>query len=434
MSQVISVFSFDSFIYDTTQKSIWTPNVIFSTVVMLLSGTMNTLSFKLENRQNFKHGQFQSSLIFIGEYLTLLIYGIAQSNKRKQEEHFYDLVDTAENQGKSLHLSKFLMAIPSFFDTVGSILQLVATQLLPASVIQMLRGGVIIFTSIFSRIILGRIVHRHQIFGLSICLVGFVLVGIASIVAPTDPTVINANTGVGGIVLGLVLSVTSIICFGLQFIVEEKIQMTNEIPPMRMIGLEGLFGVLFMLMWINLSHFIPCPSQSLCNVYSSFEDIIPAVNQIFSNGLQMFWCVCTIFSIMLFNVYGLTLTKNVSSVFRSFWDATRTITVWIFSIMFGLEIFIFKAFIIQVFGFIFQIIGNFIYNEVIEIPFFNMNKYLRKYQIVKGKKRIVKKKNALSMRSRESGSVSAKGSRAYSDNRLSYERYDGKIQFTNELN
>ena len=87
----------------------------------------------------------------------------------------------------------------------------------------MLRGGVIIFTSIFSRIILGRIVHRHQIFGLSICLVGFVLVGIASIVAPTDPTVINANTGVGGIVLGLVLSVTSIICFGLQFIVEEKI-------------------------------------------------------------------------------------------------------------------------------------------------------------------------------------------------------------------
>lgn len=49
---------------------------------------------------------------------------------------------------------------------------------------------------------------------------------------------------------------------------------------------------------------------------------------------------------------------------------------------FGLETFVFKVFIIQFFGFVCLLMGNFIYNEIIEIKFFGLNKNLRKYKVM----------------------------------------------------
>lgn len=59
------------------------------------------------------------------------------------------------------------------------------------------------------------------------------------------------------------------------------------------------------------------------------EDPIAAVTQLFDNKIILFWSGVTIISIMLFNVNGLILTQRVSSVFRAFWDATRTVLVWV---------------------------------------------------------------------------------------------------------
>lgn len=56
--------------------SIWTPKVIFATVMMLSAGTMNTISFKLQNKHNFQHGFLQTSLMFFGEYINLFIFAI----------------------------------------------------------------------------------------------------------------------------------------------------------------------------------------------------------------------------------------------------------------------------------------------------------------------------------------------------------------------
>lgn len=98
----------------------------------------------------------------------------------------------------------------------------------------------------------------------------------------------------------------------------------------------------------------------------------------------MFWCGVTICSIMLFNFYGLILTQKVSATFRAIWDAMRTILVWVSlyhnskatSLGFGLESFILIPFLIQGGGFVFLLLGNFIYNEIIEVPGFT--KSLRK--------------------------------------------------------
>lgn len=123
MSAVISVFSFDSIIYDTNQKSIWTPKVIAATIIMLISGTINTLSFKLEGMQGFHHGMVQTMFTFTGEYLNLLLYGVALSKTSSQESHFYDLFDIARLEGKKVKVPTLLIAIPALVDTIGSCLQ-----------------------------------------------------------------------------------------------------------------------------------------------------------------------------------------------------------------------------------------------------------------------------------------------------------------------
>ena len=77
MSTIISV---DSVLHDIKPTSVWSTKVIVATTIMLLSGTMNTLSFKLQNKENFKHGLFQTSLMFVGEWLNIIIFGLLMVN------------------------------------------------------------------------------------------------------------------------------------------------------------------------------------------------------------------------------------------------------------------------------------------------------------------------------------------------------------------
>lgn len=46
----------------------------------------------------------------------------------------------------------------------------------------------------------------------------------------------------------------------------------------------------------------------------------------------------------------------------------------------GLEGFVLVPFLVQTAGFVFLLAGNFVYNELIEIPIMGLNKNLRKYE------------------------------------------------------
>ena len=102
-------------------------------------------------------------------------------------------------------------------DSCGSSLQVVPLLLIPASVNQMLRGGVIVFTCLFSKIFLGRQVYRHHIFGVCLLVIGFILgknfflksiVGVASVVA--DGGGDSSGAGVSGTITGIVMVLISL--------------------------------------------------------------------------------------------------------------------------------------------------------------------------------------------------------------------------------
>ena len=75
------------------------------------------------------------------------------------------------------------MGIGALFDLVGFSLYIIALLLIPASVVQMLSGGLIIFTVVLSRIFFGTKILKHHKVGVLLSVTGFLLVGISSVLA-----------------------------------------------------------------------------------------------------------------------------------------------------------------------------------------------------------------------------------------------------------
>lgn len=60
---------------EITRKTQCTPKVAITTVFLILGSTLSTMSFKTQGLKfGFKHGIFQSVLMFVGEYVNILIF------------------------------------------------------------------------------------------------------------------------------------------------------------------------------------------------------------------------------------------------------------------------------------------------------------------------------------------------------------------------
>ncbi len=71
MNRLTSSFGPD---HDMPAKTVWSRTVIVATVLMMTSGTMNTIGFAVQSdKYGYKHGLCQTSLMFIGEYVNLII-------------------------------------------------------------------------------------------------------------------------------------------------------------------------------------------------------------------------------------------------------------------------------------------------------------------------------------------------------------------------
>lgn len=87
------------------------------------------------------------------------------------------------------------------------------------------------------------------------------------------------------------------------------------------------------------------------------------------NGIIILESVGVIISIACFNMFGIATTKNASAAQRSTIDTSRTLLIWILSVLLGLEFFHYES----IFGFIFLVLGTLIYNEILIVPFFGFD-------------------------------------------------------------
>lgn len=380
--------------------------------IMLVTGSINTIANKLQ--QNIKiqldgkdaiykcHQKFITFCMFLGESLCNIFYLIQKRMDEKKKEAIIPDVSKplAEDQNEAEAAAAqpiteteqqkvepkqekpqakfYYFFLPAFCDLLGTSTSSISLTFLASSVYQMFRGAVIIFTATASFFILKNKIYRHQLFGISIVVVGLTIVGLNS--------VLNSEGKMGdNPLLGIILVLTAQLFSASLFIVEETLLVKFDTPALKVVGFEGLCGVSIYLVLMVVFYNVSCDKwgsikTSLCpkdlNVdHWRFENGILAVRKIINNPRLLIVAILYITSIAFFNFAGLSITKYVSSVARTIVDTLRTIVIWIVFLLPYVPEATQEHFTwLQLLGFSILVTGSVIYNEIVEIPCFGCNK------------------------------------------------------------
>ena len=246
----------------------------------------------------------------------------------------------------------------------------IALTMVAASVYQMLRGIIIVITAAMSIIFLKRKLYRHHWTSVFTILLGVFLVGLAALIwkdkeaVPTKP-------------LGIILLVVAQLFHGCLYIVEEKLLGDYYLDPLKVVGWEGVWGVLMHVVLLPIFQFIPCHIDDLCP-YGVLEDTNRAFQDYGSNGILILLSVCACFCIAGFNGFGVTVTKNASSAQRSTIDTSRTVLIWLFFLLVPIyHSYLEKFKWLQLVGFFFLVFGTLVYNEILIIPIHGFDQYTK---------------------------------------------------------
>ena len=349
-------------------KGNWSPALILVTIGICTSGTLALISAKITGTTyNFKHSMIQTLLMFIGEYLNILLFSMPLiASPPTRHAHFDRLTTDARLNRLDLHGSSLWVALPSLMDAIGSGLGIASLLLLPASISLMLQGGQIISTCVFAKIINKQAILTHQIVGVMISTVGFLIVGLAGYISAHEDTA--DNNIAGNFMLGIFFILINLTMGGLSLNIEELIMNRIAITPQRMVGLEGIFGLIWMMGAIGILSYLPCLDKQLCDIRGYTEDVIVAIKEIGNSNGLIFWSITYSLSVTVFNFTGMYSAKHMSSVFRIFWSSMVIVLVWIACLVLGFERFGGLAFMIQAIGFSMLVLANFTYNGFVKWP------------------------------------------------------------------
>ena len=270
---------------------------------------------------------------------------------------------------------------------------------LTTSMFQMMRGLELFFVCLWSKIFLKNPVYRHAILGIGSLIFGLFLVGLNSVLFKGD-NLENAKNPLIGIILMLISQLFS----STEYIFQEKFIKQYDVHPFQLVGFEGLWGSLMYAVLLVIFQYSDCRGwnkdleQGICFYYnetktginetngtyyynetiSRIENTEFAFKQMSDNIALLLVYIFYIVSIALYNIVGINLTKLVSSTARAVVDTVRTVFIWLFFLIFSPVEGVHETFyVLQFVGFIFVVCGTLIYNEIVTIPWYNLDFYTR---------------------------------------------------------
>ncbi|KAL9111890.1 MAG: hypothetical protein Q9227_003740 [Pyrenula ochraceoflavens] len=283
-----------------------------------------------------------------------------------------------------------LLALPACCDITGTTLMNVGLLFVAASIYQMTRGALVLFVGLFSVLFLHRKLHPFHWFALFVVVLGVAIVGLAGALFPGDKnpahppaggeattttddllkstirslqstTTTSPNPDVLWTILGVLMIAFAQIFTASQFCLEEWILEHYALEPLKVVGWEGIFGLLVTLLTQLILHFVIGTTSAGQNGYF---DASEGYREIFSNRTVGWSSLAIMVSIGGFNFFGLSVTRSVSATSRSTIDTCRTLFIWLVSLGLGWESFKW----LQVLGFGMLVYGTFLFNEIVRPP------------------------------------------------------------------
>jgi len=371
---------------------------------MLVTGSANTLTTKYADMQNvkgldgiktdFNHPFFQTAGMFLGESLCMLVFLFATMQQRRERRrllsnhgterqpllndhaaskedapttHATTAKDSKQQPEANKTKKKFqplLFVLPALCDMTGTSCMYIGLTLTSASIYQMLRGSVVIFTGILSVLFLKNKQYKFHWLGMLLVLVGTILVGVASIIDPDDDdSDSDSSSSTSKTIMGNGLVVFAQVLTAFQMVVEEKFIVAQDVMPIGVVAFEGCFGFTIISCLLVVFYFLP-GLDGLSNDSKHFENSLDAFVQL-SNSLPLLLATAgSVLSIAFFNWFGVSITQSLSASHRMVLDSVRTMVVWAFD----LAVFGTSFAWLQLVGFVVLLAGTIIYNEVVKLP------------------------------------------------------------------
>jgi len=192
-----------------------------------------------------------------------------------------------------------LFIIPACFDIMGSTLQFIALTMIAASIYQMMRGTLVFIIAIMSIIFLARRLYRHHWSSLAVIFVGLAMVGATPLIFPDKDDDDEDNQALY-VIIGICLIIFSQLFTGCHMITEEKLFHNYYLHPLRVVGWEGLWGVLIYTILLVILQFIPCHIDKVCP-HGTIEDTPQAIREWTRNDGLWITTIVYVISVAAFN-------------------------------------------------------------------------------------------------------------------------------------
>ncbi|EQC30039.1 hypothetical protein SDRG_12318 [Saprolegnia diclina VS20] len=291
----------------------------------LLLGTSTTLSSKFmygiqsvgleATPKPFEKPLMQTFFMFVAMALALPVYFVYQlclpKDKRQQ-----------------LRLDAALkLCIPAAADLVSTALNCVGLLYVNVSFYQLARCTVIIYVASLKVLFLHFVMTGYMRLGIAINAVAIVVIS-ASALAGTE--------NLGDTIIGVSVMLLACLSTALQYVSEEyymkkgaKTAGVTEVsnPPMVVIGMEGLWGSLLMLVLVlPLAYVLPGADNG------RIEDFFDSIEMMTNSASLRQVCALYIVSITGFNIASIYVTYFLDSVWRSILVNFRPVAVWLASL------------------------------------------------------------------------------------------------------
>lgn len=324
--------------------------------LFVFGGTVSTISSKWADLlviptpsnpdATFIHPFMQTWIMFLGEFSCMLAFNawLCWRKVKKQE--------VKPGVHHALPVLPLIYLAPAMCDFTASTTMFIGLTLTQASVYQMLRGATVLFTAIFSRVLLKRKFQIYQWVGMLLVIAGLLCVGATSFMNKS-----GGDSSSGKAMIGNALILAAQLIASLQMVIEERIMSKYQTHPMELVGWEGFFGLSVTTVVVIVFQAFP----------SRPDNIVEFFYQMSVSGEAQLSTLLLLGSIPLLNACGQTITKNISAATRMVMDTIRNVFVWIFTLIFASyfgETFQW----LQLIGFLLLVGGNCIYKHLIKVP------------------------------------------------------------------
>lgn len=269
-----------------------------------------------------------TTVMFLGMTFCLpLAYWQEYKNKKKRkegaelEQPLLELEEAAPTSGGLKEV--LLLTIPTFFDLIATILMNIGLLSVTASVYQMMRGAEMLFAALFAVVFLKRTLNKYHFVGIGCCITGIGMVGAASILSGEG----SASHAVPTyqIAMGMGLIVASQAVQAAQVTFEDFFMADMAVPPLKIVGYEGLFGALAMIgIMLPMVQYLPgLDGQGI------HEDTLDTLAMLRSSPVLVSFLAADMAALLAYNVSGMLVTGHLGAVFRTVLETTRTLAVWV---------------------------------------------------------------------------------------------------------